>query len=541
MDGTEPTIGGETRRPWAFLVSLGGRDPAARMVLARDDAPPIDRLTALAPALERLGTWRVLDRPEANLPHLAAQARADGYRPIHLALGPVEDVYLTPAIPTVLFPTWAYPDVPRRDFAADPRPNWVRISRYAAAILAPNDFNARAFERSGLGCPVGVVPIPIDPAAFDLPDWEPAGSRTFDCRHDVIGGAIEPDGGAVPASPSVEGRYRRSWRRATLRAGRGIYLRVSPYLKHPTRSRIERHGAALLRAYGRSPESWDRASGAKPSAARLARAVARFGFNKVVRRWLSAEAVGRIGSLKSKFARSNSEATDPELAASSLTLGGLVFACRLDPIDPRSNLDDLLSAFVVAFRDRADATLLVELASPPDLAVHHAHQIRHKLAALGPEPACRIVAIAGDRSLDLISSATYVVTACHAEATAAFIRRGMAAGRPAIAPTHSGLGGLFDESNGFVVGSSPEPTSFPGDPELRAETTWGRLSWSDLRNRFIEAAEVAGHPDRYARLATAARERMIPLADPDRTVAALARELDRIVEGEPDAVDWATG
>ena len=540
MAGTEPTIGVETRRPWAFLVSLGGRDPAARGALARDDAPPIDRLQALAPALERLGTWRVLDRPEANLPHLAAKARADGYRPIHLALGPVEDVYLTPAVPTVLFPTWAYPDVPRRDFAADPRPNWGRIARYAAAILAPNDFNARAFERSGLACPVGIVPIPIDPAAFDLPDWGPTGSRTFDCRHAMIGGVIDPAGRAVPASPSVEGRYRRSWRRATLRAGRGVYLRVSPYLKHPTRSRIERHGAALLRACGRSPESWDHSAGAKPSAARLASAVARFGFNKVVRRWLSAEAVGRIGSLKRRFTRSNSEPTGPEPAASSLTLGGLVFACRLDPIDPRSNLDDLLSAFVAAFRDRADATLVVELASPPDMAFHHAHHIRHKLAALGPEPACRVVVIAGGCPLDFLSAATFVVTACHAEATAAFIRRGMAAGRPAIAPTHSGLDGLVDESNGFVVGSSPEPTSFPGDLERRAETTWGRLSWSDLRDRFVEAAEVAGHPNRYARLATAARERMIPLADPDRTVAALACELGRIGEDKPAAVGWAT-
>jgi hypothetical protein len=48
----------------------------------------------------------------------------------------------------------------------------------------------------------------------------------------------------------------------------------------------------------------------------------------------------------------------------------------------------------------------------------------------------------------------------------------------------------LDGAVGFVIGSHPEPTYWPHDPEKRTATYWNRLVWSDLYDRFRESAEI---------------------------------------------------
>ena len=84
---------------------------------------------ALAPVLEQFGTWRLVDHPESRLAFAAAKAKAEGFRPIHLAVNPLQDVYLCPDLPNVVFPFWEFPDLPDRDFGTDTRQNWVRVCR----------------------------------------------------------------------------------------------------------------------------------------------------------------------------------------------------------------------------------------------------------------------------------------------------------------------------------------------------------------------------------------------------------------------------
>src|SRR5579883_1864299 len=132
--------GDRGRRPFAFLVSTTGcaRDIEHHMGSAAYSYAFV--LDALAPLLDQLGTWRLIDHPESRLPFAAARAAADGYRPVHLALNPPQDCYLTPALPNVIFPFWEFPDIPNRDFLYDTRQDWTSVCRSADLIITACQF-----------------------------------------------------------------------------------------------------------------------------------------------------------------------------------------------------------------------------------------------------------------------------------------------------------------------------------------------------------------------------------------------------------------
>src|SRR5947207_2657211 len=101
-------------RPFAFLVSTTACARVIRTNLGSASYSYYFALEALAPVLEQLGTWRLLDLPQSSLPYAAARAEAEGYQPVHLAINPLQDCYFTPAVPTVVYPFWEFPDVPDR-------------------------------------------------------------------------------------------------------------------------------------------------------------------------------------------------------------------------------------------------------------------------------------------------------------------------------------------------------------------------------------------------------------------------------------------
>src|SRR3954463_11908762 len=99
-------------RKIAFLVSTTAAAGDVRAHLGSAAYSYHFVVEALAPVLETVGVWRRVDHPESRLAFAAARAEAEGYRPVHLAVNPLQDVYLSPALPNVLFPFWEFPDVP---------------------------------------------------------------------------------------------------------------------------------------------------------------------------------------------------------------------------------------------------------------------------------------------------------------------------------------------------------------------------------------------------------------------------------------------
>lgn len=497
------TAAGDPARPIKFLVGTTGCARDIRATLGSANYSYFFAVKALAPALERFGVWELVHQPESRLPYLAARAEAEGYRPVHLSVNPPHDVYITPALPTILLPFWEFPDIPTRSFGHDTRANWLRICNATDLILAPCTFTAETLREVGVTRPIAMVPIPLGPAYFDLPDWDPAARHEFAYRHESWGApvAADPDAAnpsAVPAPMSAPA---------------------------PAPAPRRRRGKALL------------------GPARFVYRGTRAGYHRYVRRWLSHEALEKIGRVKDAakgavLRRPKAASPDgpPRVPAGTLALEGLVYTSIFNASDNRKNQEDMISAFLLAFRDRADATLVLKLNTCPAKEVIEFNVLRHYYLGLGIEHACRVVFVADflDQAgmLALLDATTYYVNTSRAEGACMPLQQAMAAGRPALAPTHTSMADYMDGEVGFPLRGHPEPTFYPHDPERRIETTWNRMVWSDIRDQFLASAELVDHrPGRYAAMAAAARRRVANYAGLPVVVEALGRALQAL----PDA------
>ncbi len=258
----------------------GGRSPSASG-LAR-----VSRITSWPrpsrPAFRAVGEYRPVDHPESRLAFAARKAEAEGFRPVHVAINPLQDVYLSPHLPNLVFPFWEFPQIPDRDFGVDTRQNWARIARGAALVLCACRFTADAFRNAGVTAPACVVPIPVDPSSFNLPDWEPTHSWTIICRHEVLGpgllgatGSPEP----VPEGPRP-GTSNRVWQTA-----RRLFRRAVPWLSPKMVTRLTLFKRGLVASRGKHP-------------ARLAYDFLRNHYKRNLQRWLSPYALRKISNAK---------------------------------------------------------------------------------------------------------------------------------------------------------------------------------------------------------------------------------------------------
>jgi glycosyltransferase involved in cell wall biosynthesis len=278
--------------------------------------------------------------------------------------------------------------------------------------------------------------------------------------------------------------------------------------------------------------------------------VARDGYRRHVRRWLSQEAIETLAATRSKalalVGRTPNVVPDPPLPSGMLTLGGgLVYLTIFNLGDKRKNYLDLLSAFLLAFRDRADVTLVIKLVTNRVSEHNEMAILRARYRALGLVHRCRVVVITEFLSEEQMSAlfqvTTYYVNASHAEGACLPLMRSLAGGRPAIAPDHTAMADYMDEQVGFVPRSFLEPIDWPHDPEERIETFRYRPVWSDLRDAFLLSAEVAEHQlGRYQALALAARTRMADYAGHASTTSALREALKSIPAQPTGALGWAS-
>jgi glycosyltransferase involved in cell wall biosynthesis len=546
-------------RPFAFLVSTTGWARGIREHLGSAAYSYYFVLEALAPLLEQHGTCRLIDRAESRLPYLAAKAEAEGFRPVHLALNPPQDCYFTPAVPTIVFPFWEFPNIPNRDFGSGPRQNWARVCGPASLILTACRFTAEAFRRAGVRCPVKVVPVPLDPAHFTLPAWNPAHTWTITCRHATWGGdseeaAIkkvqsEPDPivAAVADPPSPVDRPR-SWKWRVWLLARRAFRSTFPLLGKERVDHITRLKNLILQIAGRSPGTFERVHTDPPRVRQLVFQSLRRAYHRCVRRWLSAESLGKLENarlaVRGWAGCPTVGAMEPPLPSSSLALGGLIYTTIFNMGDERKNYVDLLSAFLLAFRDRPDVTLVIKLVT--NLAREHEEvsRLRRLCEGFGVRHRCRVVVIteylSNELMRELMRVTTYYVNTSHAEGACLPLQQALAGGRPALAPAHSALAEYMDDHVGFVLETHPEPTWWPHNPEHSLETYWHRLVWSSLHDQLLTSSRVAWTDrPRYANLAASAQDRMLDYASREVAGRALREALELLPEVRIGAFSWA--
>jgi hypothetical protein len=415
----------------------------------------------LAPLLQRWGEVVPVPLDVRRIEDAIRTARQRGLQPIHLSVLPFQDVYLTASAPNVVFPFWEFPDVPAEAFDGNPQNNWAATANRCDLVLVCGPFTAAALHRAGIRTPIHVVPVPTPAAYFLLPPWSAETITRIPCPAYVFPNPAVPahelwdaaDAAGVdeppPQSPSLA--------RSSLGQLRLAYRHLLKPLLPPV---VHRAARTRLRPVGVGSDRWhDYLNGCRRE---------------------------------------------------RLELSGIVYTSIFSPRDGRKNREDLLSGFVAALRDRADATLVVKLVSADSLWIESA---LNYYRTTGLAHRCKVVFITdylSDEQLSALARAsTYYLTTTKAEGCCLPLLNYLAAGRPGVAPCHTAISDYLGPEMGFVVHSSPERTLWPQDRRIRFKTTWHRLAWPSVIEQIRASYELARN-DRagYDALAAAARTRM---------------------------------
>jgi hypothetical protein len=396
------------------------------------------------PVLARWGEVIPVARHGDAVEAAAREARQHGLNPVHVSFVACQDMVFARSAPNVIVPAWEFPDVPDEAFDGNPQNNWVATANRCDLVLVGGEFTVESFTRAGITTPIRIVPVPTPQEYFHLPRWSLDTITRINCpayvfpNPDVpahrLWDAAESDGGPV----TVTGE-KRGWLGSLRRAWRENYESYLPPLLTQTIHVLGEHlGADRWRSYERS------------------------------------------------------------CRRKGLELSGVVYTSIFSPRDGRKNWQDLLSGFVSALHDRADATLLVKLITKERLMVE---QVLEFYRAVGLSHRCRVIFItdylSDEQMLALVRASTYYLTTTRAEGNCLPLMNYLAAGRPGIAPCHTAISDYFGDDIGLTLPWHPEPAIWPQDNRGRIKTTWARLEWTALVERLRSSYFLALH-DRSA-------------------------------------------
>lgn len=435
----------------------------------------------LVPLLQRWGEVVPAPLDARRIEDAIRTARQRGLQPIHLSVLPFQDVYLTTSAPNVVFPFWEYPDVPAEAFDGNPQNNWVATANRCDQVLVCGPFTADALRRAGIRTPIHVVPVPTPREYFLLPPWSSETITRIPCSayvfpnpavpaHELWDAPDAADADQPPPQPPSLSRSLLGQLRLTYR--HLLKPLLPPVVHRAARTRVRPVGVGLDR--------WNE----------------------------------YLHSCRHE----------------QLELSGIVYTSIFSPQDGRKNREDLLSGFVAALRDRADATLVVKLVSADSMWIESA---LNYYRTTGLSHRCKIVFITDylpeEHLRALAAASTYYLTTTRAEGCCLPLLNYLAAGRPGVAPCHSAIRDYFGPEMGFVLRSSLERALWPQDRRIRFKTTWHRLAWPSVVEQIRGSYELARN-DRpaYETLVATARARMTRWVEAEAVWPRLRDALDTI-------------
>ncbi len=471
----------------ALAVSTACSSGELRDQLARDAYSYRIVARAFAPLLRRWGAVEEIDRPESRLDFALRRLRQQGKEPLHLGFFPLHQFYVTADAANVAFPFWEFPDVPAADLAGDTRHNWARVANRLTLLLTASTFTREAFRRVGVTRPMHVVPVPIPSEYFDVPAWEPNQSVRLDCPAYIF-----HDGTPTPDAPPI--------------------IADAPALSLPPPPQgMLGWGRHLYKMHvrRRMPGALDHCL------TRLSQG-------------------GRRAYRRLKALRLPSAARGPAAILATptphLDLSGVVYTMIFNPFCPRKNWENVLTAFLLALGDRADATLVLKLAVTPALAAAPANGVIGTYRGLGLKHRSRLVVLSeyltDTQMIELARASTFHVNASRAEGANLPLQNYLAAGRPGLSPRHTAMTDYFHDELGFVVASHPEPCRWPHDPEQRLATSWHCPVWQSLFDQFRASYDAAKRSRVYHMLAARGREQIEDYARAERVWPRLAGALN---------------
>jgi len=465
--------------PLVLVTSMYSENDLARL-LGRDAYSYRYVYRAFAPLLERWGRHREASGPRSTLEHAVEEARRQRYEPIHLSFLPLHLMEIVPHVPNIAVPAWEFPDIPSFDLENDPRQNWARRAEQMDLIITHTQFARAAFVRAGVRTPVHVVPVPVPEAYFQIPDWQPGQRVSLDCPCYIFPQPtalprpprpwVSSETGHLPARPGLRQLYKKCIKAMPQRVGKVMY--------------------------------------------RSARAVR-----------------AALWSARQVFKEADIRELYPPRP--HFELSGVVYTTILNPFDARKNWQDLLSGYLLALKDYEDATLLVKLVVSADWEAAALAEMFAFYRGTGLSHRCKLAFVTAylseEQLVELARASTYYLNTSRAEGSCLPLQNFLAAGRPALAPPHTGMADSIDESCGFTLESHPEPAPWPQESGGGYRTTWHRLVWQSFYDQLRASYETAKHNRaRYQTLAQRARERMRKLASAEAVWPRLAAALNSV-------------
>jgi glycosyltransferase involved in cell wall biosynthesis len=187
-------------------------------------------------------------------------------------------------------------------------------------------------------------------------------------------------------------------------------------------------------------------------------------------------------------------------------ISGVVYTAVFNPVDQRKNWLDMLAAFIRAFRDNPEATLVLKITHYD--AVVGVIPILCDLSKHG-DFKCRVLIVHGmiaqDEYDSLVDVTSYAVNTSSGEGQCLPLMEFMSAGRPAVTPLHTAMLDYVTRDNSFVMDSTLKLTSWPHDPRQAITCMQYAINFAQLVQCYRDSFEVAkSHPERYAAMSAAA-------------------------------------
>ncbi|MDG9925186.1 MULTISPECIES: glycosyltransferase [unclassified Pseudomonas] len=462
-------------------------------------------LREFLPVLRALGEVQVMENPQDEVDPIYLECRAKGEACVFLSFSPPHRTLLNLQCPTIPVFAWEFDSIPNEAWLGRPEEDWSWVLRQLGFAVTHSvstiDAAYKVLESSyrllNAPAPVwdafaGLRELPrqqgpwlirgqgalFDSRVLDLPSFLDAKP---DYWHSQVHGTSMPK-----AELEAEERRRVELEVVHRRFGEGASYEATAALNihNPPRRLLDRSWWQISKRYA---VTW---------------------YTSVLADMLPRTAQ----SLKSgrPISDGNVPAALFQAAPFELVVEGVVFTSVFNPYDGRKNWQDLLSAFCNAFAERDDAVLLFKL-------THRActSPIVDMLRYLARLPAfrCRVILLHGyldDADYQALVGATaYVVNASYGEGQCLPLMEFLSCGKPAIAPDHSGMMDYIDNQMAFVVESWDEATGWPHDPRFATRTHRKQISWTSLREAFVEAYTIYHeYPERYAAMSEYAIERM---------------------------------
>ncbi|WP_374289314.1 glycosyltransferase [Pseudomonas fluvialis] len=445
-------------------------------------------LKEFLPVLKRIGEVITVTLDQVDT--LYHQYREQGQQVIFLSISPPQQTPVDLECPTICLFAWEFENLPSFSWDEEPRNDWRYVFERIEGGICTSRQTRDLVEQMLPEFPVACIPAPVwnhyaqlGDEQGHLPQLEP---RFFSFTGSLIDSLVlnpDPNGLVAPVSLDSPPPPQR--------------LRLSSRLGSALPEQIRQAWIVTKLAWNQ----WRKA------------------MSRPVSQALPAEPRQMLGIISTE-------------TPINLQLKGVVYTTVLNPVDQRKNWAEIIAAFGWAFRDCAEATLVIKM-TLNDLEFYYPNLVT-LLSRMAPFK-CRILVLHGyleeGQYLELIRATTYYVNASAGEGLCLPLLEFLSAGCPVLAPTHTAMADYMDDKIGFPLQCAAEPYFWPHKPHGVYQTHRYRLNWQSLVEAYRASfAQAVSAPEEYRGMSRQAFLRLRDFASEERVETQLREQIDRVLK-----------